>query len=586
MTKRNAQTPTEQFIQSNSKWVRVIAGPGTGKSFCLKKRLEHLVNHEGIQPEKILVLTFTSVAAQDLKQDIQALHLGNIEVSTLHSLALKLLAREKGDVRLMLDFEVNTMLRDLEPEIGKYRKKEAMLKQYASKGGHTARTDEEKKFEVSLNNWLKQHRGFILDDLIPHMCRYLGNNKAARKRLSYDRVLVDEYQDLNPSEQEFVELLTARRGKLTVIGDDDQSIYEFKGASPDGLREFAAKHPGCEDIRFTECRRCPYSVVEMANRLIDNNKNRIEKEFTAFPDNQAGSYELITCLTAEEEIDKLCEKIQNESVNLSLGQIIVLTPTKIRGRKLYDALQKANVPAALCFRNAIFDSAVVRESFSLLTLAAYPDDLISWRYLLGGEKGARLATSYRHIRDYAKKEKCGILEVLEECGSGKLKIPYTYVLVKWYKEIKAQLEPIKEDPKELLQLLGPGEVQYAEVLARAIKAEQNSGGFPGIRRAVLDAVFSLEASAASDRVRIMSLHAAKGLSAGMVIIMSAVEDLIPLEGKGSVEEQRRLFYVAITRCKGSATGKYPGKLVVSAFTSSEDGNKEYSLTRFVREMGL
>ena len=586
MTKRNAKTPTEQFIQSNSKWVRVIAGPGTGKSFCLKKRLEHLVNHEGIQPEKILVLTFTSVAAQDLKQDIQALHLGNIEVSTLHSLALKLLVREKRDIRLMLDFEVNTMLRDLEPEIGKYRKKDAMLKQYASKGGHTARTDEEKKFEVSLNNWLKQHRGFILDDLIPHMCRYLDNNNAARKRLSYDRVLVDEYQDLNPNEQKFVELLTAGRGKLTVIGDDDQSIYEFKGASPDGIREFAAKHPGCEDIRFMECRRCPSSVVKMANRLIENNKNRIEKEFTAFPNNQEGYYELITCLTPEEEIDKLCKKIQNESGNLRLGEIVVLTPTKARGRKLYDALQKVNVPAELCFRSAMFDSKTIRENISLLSLAAYPDDLISWRYLLGGEKGTRHATSYRYIRNYAKKEKCGILEVLEGCDSGKLKIPYTYALAKRYKEIKAQLEPIKENPKELLNQLGSGERQYAEILDKAIAAEWSSGGFPGIRRALLDEVFSPEAYAMSDRVRIMSLHAAKGLSAGMVIIMSAVEDLIPLEGKGSVEEQRRLFYVAITRCKGSATGKYPGKLVVSAFTSSEDGNKEYSLTRFVREMGL
>ena len=587
MRNPNPDEESNRFIYSESKWIRVVAGPGAGKSYCLKERLKHLVKTRVVKPEKILVLTFTSVAVQDLKKDIRDLGLGDIEVSTLHTLALRILAKEQKGLRLLLDFERDTMLRDLEPEIGATRAKKAMLKARMSNKDYVAETEEEKRFEASLNIWLAEHRGMILDDQIALACRTLQENREIWR---YEYVMVDEYQDLNPDEQAFVELLTAENGSLAVIGDDDQAIYEFKGAAPQGIRDFARKHPGCEDIHFTVCRRCPPLVVECANKLIANNHNREDKVFTpifALPkgEEKDDTFRLMMSETPEEEIDRLCQMIKDRSDITPLGEVVVLTPVKSRGQKLFDALQKKKVQAELCFRGAVFKDAVIRESVSLLRLLADPNDRISWRYLLGEEHDKRRALSYCRLRAYAQERNLDILTVLENCDAGEIKIPYTYALIKRYREITALLEEIRKDPDKILERLHDQNTQYAKILKEAKNREYSREGFAGVYRAVQIAAFSPESAVKSEGVRIMSLHAAKGLSAGMVIIMSAVEELLPRVKGSSIEEQRRLFYVGITRCKRKE-GQYPGKVLISAFKKSEDGEKDYTLSRFVGELGL
>ena len=367
-----------QFIESESKWVRVLAGPGTGKSYNLKERLKYLVNTKGIKPEKILVLTFTSVAVEDLKQDIKKLGLGNIKVSTLHAHAIAMLLRKGKKIRLMLDFEVDTMLRDLELEIDKSYDQESLLKKRVNRDPSTEQTEQEIQFENSLHNWLQQHNGDLLDDLIPDANSILKETNSRHRRFEW--ILVDEYQDLNPAEQEFVELLLSANGHLMVIGDDDQSIYEFKGASPDGIRTFLERHKNeadeCEDISFSQCYRCPACVVELANRLIKKSQGtgRSEKELTALPENQPGSCEVLLFQTPSQEINELCKKIVIERGVGTYGDIVVLCRDKSRARVLYNALQAAGVPVALCFRGHMFDSKVIRESYSLLSLVADSND--------------------------------------------------------------------------------------------------------------------------------------------------------------------------------------------------------------------
>ena len=595
MSSGMTKDPTNQFTESNSIWVRVLAGPGTGKSYNLKERLKYLVKTKSTKPEKILVLTFTSVAVQDLKNDIDKLKLGKIKVSTLHALAIELLGKSNS-VRLMLDFEVDTMLRDLEPNIGKdFRRKKAMLKELESGDSSEAITDDERdRFVSSLTDWLNQHHGYILDNLIPEACDYLRKCSFS----GYDWIMVDEYQDLNPTEQEFVELLMSEKGHLTVIGDDDQSIYEFKGAKPDGIRQFAKneKHIGCEEICFPECRRCPTWLVDRASTLIKNNRDREDKEFTAYLKNidEEDNYVLKPFHNAAEEIEGLCEIIKEEQENRPEASIVVLSPTKSRGRKLYDALQNAGIDAALCYRDAVFDSKEVRERFSLLSLAASPEDLISWRYLLGEEKVGLRALSYKRIREDPETNRSGILEVLNQCADehdNHYKIRYTKSIIERYKAIIKDLEEInknQKDHKKLIELLGANTKSnhepYNDLLKRAIETKMECEGFTGVRRAILDEAYSPKPAAAKDRIRIMSLHSAKGLSAATVIIMSAAEGLIPLRGKGSVEEQRRLFYVAITRCKEDVNNNVHGRLVITTFIESNNGTAK-DTSRFVLEMG-
>lgn len=575
MSTKAKKDPAQQFIASKSARVRVLAGPGTGKSYCLKNRILRHVRDEGVEPEKILVLTFTSIAVQDLKKSLieladenPGLDLKSVEVSTLHSLALRQLEKEKKNMRLMEKFEVDTMLRDLEPDFGIIGDKKKMLNNGLCKEGG----DDYTAFERSLKRWQKLHNGFTLNDPIGIMCKLLKSNKAARKRLCYKRVLVDEYQDLNSAEQEYIELLTAGRGKLAIIGDDDQSIYEFKGASPEGIKNYVNNHPDCEDISFSICRRCPKTVVKLANNLISNNTNRVKKTFKEYSENQKGCVELITANTPDEEIVNICIKIRDErNADSNLKSIVVLAPTNNRGTILYEELKKQFPDVSLCYRGNLLKNYQVCESISYITLASNPEDMVSWRYLLGGNSKYRCASSYRVIADIAEKENKDILCVLDECCAER-KIPYTSSLINRYRDIKNKLDNIKQNPSEYFGTFAnssDSDVKvYNAILQTAINDRFAKEGFAGVRSAILSAIHSPGEASESNNIRIMSLHAAKGLSAQMVIVMSAVEGLIPLKNAGTIEEQRRLFYVAITRCKGAKTGGYPGKLIISTYGQS------------------
>lgn len=603
-----AKDPAVQFVESESEKICVIAGPGTGKSYGMTERIKRLINDIKIKPEKILALTFTNISAQDLRTTIRGIKdidkgvLEKIEISTLHSLALRIWLSEYSGVRIMHDFEIKAMIRDLDPDIGKYQEKEKLYKNCKKNSDSMLLTDREKKFIENKNVWLYQHKAVILDDLIPKVCELLKKENV-RKNWNYYQVLVDEYQDLNRTEQEFVELLVADDGKLAVIGDDDQAIYEFKGSYPQGIRIFADKS-GCEKILYTECRRCPSNIVDKANKLIGHNysdKND-QKTFNSLEGIKEGDYKIVKASTPADEISQLhtiirdaYSELQCCDKELGWNQIVVLAPTKDRGRALYNAIKtekvKEKIPVTYCFRNAIFDNEKIREKFSLLSLAANPDDLVSWRYLLGFGNRECNAKSYKHIQEYVKTKKdISILDVLRQCEEKTITIPYTHAIVDRFRERNSELKEIQKNPRKLLKGLSSVETQFFhDILQRAIDLKMKSEGFPGVLREVWDELYSPEAAAEADGVRIMSLHAAKGLSAGVVIIMSAVDGLIPLRSSNNtLEEQRRLFYVAITRCKGTdgETIKYPytGKLVISYFENSEDGSTKCDPTPFLGEM--
>lgn len=595
MSTKAKKDPAQQFIASKSARVRVLAGPGTGKSYCLKNRILHLLHHvrdEGVEPEKILVLTFTSIAVQDLKNSLielakenPGLDLKSVEVSTLHSLALRQYATVSSNrMRMMEDFEADMMLRDIGPDLGNIRSKKTLLN-YGNKN--------DKKYISLVNDfkqWKQKHNGFTLSDIICEMRDILKTNASVRDRLCYQSVLVDEYQDLNCDEQEYVELLTAEKGSLAVIGDDDQSIYEFKGASPEGIRNYVINNTNCEDIRFSICRRCPKTVVRLAKNLINKNEERVKKEFFAYKKNKRGKCELISATTDDEEIELICKKIKEErNARIKPKSIVVLTPNKNRGIKLYNELKKEIADVEHCFRSHLLECKKVCESIAYITLASDAGDMISWRYLLGSRSDNGYAKSYIELYAIAEKENKDVLTVFDECSTGRRLKNVNSLLINRYDTVRSNLKKVMADPKELFRLLdGNGGKKeedvdiYRSILREIMDERFQSEGFRGVRKAVLKEVHSMEAAADSKKVRIMTLHGSKGLSAQLVIVMSAVEGLIPLKSK-SIEEQRRLFYVAITRCKGGKRGEYPGKIVISKYERSTGGVKQ-TPSRFVAEM--
>jgi superfamily I DNA/RNA helicase len=177
-------------------------------------------------------------------------------------------------------FETEPLLYDLPAGFGKKRERAKRIRAYEAAWARLqheepgfALSAEDAAFQRVLLAWLRFHEGMLIGEIIPELYRYLRNNPAARERSLYDHVLVDEYQDLNKAEQAVVDLLSTNAA-LCVVGDDDQSLYSFKHAHPEGIRTFPQTHVGCTNHALVECYRCPTGVVAIANALIGHNIDR------------------------------------------------------------------------------------------------------------------------------------------------------------------------------------------------------------------------------------------------------------------------------------------------------------------------
>ena len=234
-----------KFAADNSRVIRVVAGPGTGKSFGLQRRVARLLE-QGQNPKKILAVTFTRTAAQDLKNEIQSIGVEGSEkviAKTLHSFCFGLL--NKKDIientgrfpRPMLEFEQKPMLYDINNAFGKLRDKQKRLQAFEAAWARLQSEEPgfpldeiDKQFEREILSWLKKHKAMLFGEMIIETFHYLRNNPKCSERREFEHILVDEYQDLNKAEQAVIDLL-ASNCNLAIIGDDDQSIYSFKHAS-------------------------------------------------------------------------------------------------------------------------------------------------------------------------------------------------------------------------------------------------------------------------------------------------------------------------------------------------------------------
>src|SRR5882672_9795905 len=232
--------------------VHVLAGPGTGKTFAMMRRIARLLE-SGVPPARILAVSFTRTAARDLSG--QLVKLGTpgadeVNATTLHALCFGVLMKEAvlaatgREARPLMSFEIEQLINDL---AGAFGGKKAVRRHIEAYEAAWARLQHElagapqeeadQQFEAALLDWLRYHRAMLIGELVPVALRFLQQNPGLAVLPSYDAVLVDEYQDLNKADQTLVAEL-ARSGELTVIGDDNQSVYSFRNANPEGVRAF------------------------------------------------------------------------------------------------------------------------------------------------------------------------------------------------------------------------------------------------------------------------------------------------------------------------------------------------------------
>lgn len=561
--------------------LRVLAGPGTGKTYAMKRRVMRLLQ-ENANPRRVLACTFTRTAARDIAREIVALGVEGADAvwaGTLHGLCFSILQRREalaatGRVaRPLTSSEERFLLQDLQ-QFGGVREAGKKLLAFGSAWARL-QTDEpgwphdagDRAFQSALLAWLTFHKAMLVSEMVTVTLDYLRNNPLCLERQQFDHVIVDEFQDLNRAEQVLIDLL-AERSTLTVIGDEDQSIYSFKHAHPEGIVTFADGHPGTHDETLDLCRRCPTSVVELANHLIANNGSASGRLLQPRPENGPGRVHIVQWPSLFDEAEGVARYVAKRIAEdgVTAGQVLILAPRRQLGYAVRDALLSAEIVAHRFFNEEALDGNPLKaddcqaqEAYALLILLADPEDRVALRCWCGFGSGTLNATGWSRIRTHSEETGDSPRRVLEHLAAGELKINHTRLVVERFRLLLEQEAALREATgHELANRLFPEGHEWSEPL-RAIVATAFTLDADFTVQELADevrtGVTQKETPTDVDFVRVMSLHKSKGLTARLVVVMGCIEGMIPLidfdlpapEQRRSLEEQRRLFYVALTR---------------------------------------
>jgi superfamily I DNA/RNA helicase len=405
----------------------------------------------------------------------------------------------------------------------------------------------------------------LIGELVPEALRFLRDNPASPYCPRLDHVLVDEYQDLNRAEQVLLDSLAAA-GTMTVIGDEDQSIYSFKYAHPAGIAEFDQGHPGTHDDSLDECRRCPCLVVSLANTLIDRNASRMTREIRACRLNPSGEVLVVQWPSMEAEANGIADFIQQRiGSGEEPGRVLVLAPRRQLGYAIRDSLNTRAIPAHSFFYEEALegdptknDQCSAQERFTLLTLLVHPNDRVALRCWCGFGSASLRSGAWHRLRAEAELYGASPRELLEQIVIGKLKMSHMSQMVDRFHLLQRQLTALAGlRGAELIDALFPASEMWAEPVRMVTSTFAEDGEPATLLDVIQRGVTQPELPTDVDYVRVMSLHKSKGLTSDLVIVTGCIEGLIPTlptntstrEWQDALEEQRRLFYVAITRTR-------------------------------------
>lgn len=584
----NLEGTALEIASSTSNRLRVMAGPGTGKSFAMKRRIMRLIEEEGVQPSKILAVTFTRTAANDLKTELHDLGIEGaeeIKAMTLHAFCFALLNKRDVFERLARQprplksftskgspqFELSPLLADLDQvgTFGNKREKFKLIKAFeaawAKNQDETLWATEamERDFKDSLLTWLKAHDSMLIGELIPLSLKYLEDNPASDVFDQFSHIVVDEYQDLNKAEQILLDLL-GRDHAIGIVGDEDQSIYSFRYAHPTGIADFSNRHTTVDDYDLIECRRCDKKIVSVADSLISNNHPAgAQSRLSPLATKDNGNMVSVQWRDSDEEAAGVADFVKHliDNTEYAPKDILILSPRRLLGYKLRDLIDAKGVPVHSFFHEEAVEDDEAQKAVTLLNLIAKPTDKVALRYWLGYGSTSWRAPQYKKLMQKSHEEGRSVRDILDSIVAGNLNMTGITHIVAAYKTLNEAIEPLNERPlNEVIDAIFPIENDATKVLREAalLFHDNNDGASVEDLWSQIETLLTQpEMPEAGDFVRIMSLHKSKGLTSKVTIVSSCIQGLIPNtddeltpdEQAAMLKEQRRLFYVALTRAK-------------------------------------
>jgi DNA helicase-2/ATP-dependent DNA helicase PcrA len=604
---------------------RLLAGPGTGKTLTLTRHACFLIDGQGVAPSEIRIVTFTRAAAAELRQRLtQCLGPERLpRISTLHSYALRQLLRNSTlitalpqPLRIADDWEErNIILEDLKLLLGFNRISEIRdLFNELSADWQSLSADEtdwDSRFPDPrfLGLW-QEHRtifGYTLrSELVYQLKRALEQHEGLDIEMPVYSLLVDEYQDLNRCDLAVVKQISDRGVYLYIAGDDDQSIYGFRKAHPQGIRRFPQDYPDSTTKPLTLCKRCDRTILDFGLFVARQDYNREEKTISTEEGREGGEVHLLRFLDQGQEargVAQICSHLVLRRELLPDDILILLRSDHNRYfSSLYQKyIENAGIPVnAATEEMSPFNQSSGRIVLSLLRLAANSDDHLAWRtllrifstgigdgaiqslYSLARSHGIRFADSVNLVingpdalprfGNRAQREARRILSTLAGITTVSDEGAQTTLgLLDQIRQITHQAVSDEGEENAILsefeRIITTQEVDSIEDLLQSIETSRED----------------IEQEIEPEKVNIMTMHRAKGLTAEAVIVAAAEDQYIPGRAIGdAVGDERRLLYVSLTRARHYLYVTYcQSRTGSQRYTGRNSGRRQRSLTQFL-----
>ena len=585
-------------VQTVNKPVLVFAGAGSGKTRVLTYKVWHLIKEKLFKPEEILALTFTNKAASEMKSRIQeSISCEGVNVGTFHSIGARMLRMhisaldeeynssftiyDTSDQKAVIKEVVENLnlsefkelnVSFLKAQIDKFKNDNISIDKVESE----AQTFEDEKIVEVYRAYcdrLKSNNALDFNDLLLLPIRLLKENAKILNlyQKTWKYVLVDEFQDTNSPQFEIVSLLAGKHKNITVVGDDDQSIYGWRGANIDNiLTNFQETFAKNIEIKLEKNYRSTQRILDGAWSVVSNNKNRAEKKLEATR-GKGDKISLISTGSDEEESNAICDSIKSE-IKLNKNtfkDFAVLYRTNAQSRSIEQAMVKEGLPYNIVGGTKFYDRKEIKDVLAYLTLVANNNDDIALKRIINfpvrgiGEKSINIFV------DLAAKKKISLFESLEFCRDLKLRGKQQDSIENFYNSIKKFSNLLETlDPKELMRTLleesnienyyknNPAEQdRYDNIQELKASVDKFSDQIGGNLKDFLQEISLFtdidEWDDKENSITLMTVHAAKGLEFPTVFVSGLEQGLFPLvridDGPDQMEEERRLFYVAVTR---------------------------------------
>ncbi len=599
--------PQREAVLTTEGPVLMLAGAGTGKTSALTARLAHLIRSRRAWPSEILCVTFTNKAAREMRERVGHLIGGAVEgmpyLGTFHSVAAKMLRRHAELVGLQSNYTIidtDDQLRllkqliqanDLDEKRWPARQLAGLIDRWKNKGLNPADLDAAEneayangrgqQFYTLYQDRLKALNACDFGDLLLHMLNILRSNREVleqyRNRFKY--IMVDEYQDTNQVQYLWLRLLAQESKNICVVGDDDQSIYSWRGAEIGNILRFEKDFPGAKVIRLEQNYRSTPDILAAASGLIGTNSERLGKTLWT---EQGGGDKLRVigvwdgpeeARRVGDEIERL-ERAKNTEEGAPLNKVAILVRAQFQTRELEDRFIQIGLAYRIVGGFRFYERAEIRDALAYLRVVAQPSDDLAFERIYNQPKRGLGDKALEKLHRHARARGIPLsLAAIEIADTDELPARARNTFLALMRDMARWRDLSKQaSPAELVRTIldesgytamlqaersaeAAGRLENLAELARAMEDYETLGDFLEHVSLVMDN----DAADEAEKVTIMTIHAAKGLEFDNVFLVGWEEGVFPSQraldegGLKSLEEERRLAYVAITRARRRCT---------------------------------